>query len=149
MRELVNLVNLVNVVNLVMLAASAKLELCLVDVQRLDAMVKGGRRNAEPRGSPRGPGDTAPALGERGFDDLPFAAWLASRRRGEVAGGSRRTDCAGSHDSSTAKTSLALRITDRSITFCSSRMLPGQSYACNKSSVFLSIERIVLPALEA
>ena len=61
----------------------------------------------------------------------------------------RSTVCAGSHDSSTAKTSLALKMTERSITFCSSRMFPGQAYACNKSSVFFSIERIVLPALDA
>ena len=40
--------------------------------------------------------------------------------------GRGRTDCFGNHDSSTANTSLELRITDRSITFCSSRMLPGQ-----------------------
>src|SRR5271155_3376708 len=32
-----------------------------------------------------------------------------------------------SHNSSTEKTSPELRITDLSITFCSSRMLPGQS----------------------
>ncbi len=32
-----------------------------------------------------------------------------------------------SQDSSTAKTSPVLRITDRSMTFCNSRMLPGQS----------------------
>src|SRR5688572_32313396 len=44
-----------------------------------------------------------------------------------ATGGRSRTDCVGSHDSSTANTSPELRITDRSITFCSSRMLPGQA----------------------
>ena len=51
-RGLVNLGNLVNVVNLVMRWVSAKLELRLVDVQRLDAMVERGWRHAEPRGGP-------------------------------------------------------------------------------------------------
>ena len=49
--RLANLVDLVNVVNLV-IGRSAKLELRFVDVQRLDAMVKRGRWNAEPRGGP-------------------------------------------------------------------------------------------------
>jgi len=65
----VDLADLVNVVNVV-IRGSAKLELCLVDVQRLDAMVEGGRRNAKSRGGSRCPGDTAPALGECGLNHL-------------------------------------------------------------------------------
>ena len=49
-----------------------------------------------------------------------------------------------SHSSSTEKTSVVLRITDLSTMFCSSRMLPGQSYDCSKSRVFLSIDPMFL-----
>src|SRR5712671_2711976 len=45
-----------------------------------------------------------------------------------------------SHISSTENASPELRITDLSITFCNSRILPGQSYDCNRSSVVLSID---------
>ena len=79
--DLVNPENLVNVVNLVSLADLAKLELSLVDVQRSDAMVQRGWGNSELRRSTGWPGDTAPAVGERGLDDLSFATWFASRRR--------------------------------------------------------------------
>src|SRR5260370_42671323 len=41
-------------------------------------------------------------------------------------GGAGREVPLGSHNLSTEKTSVALRITDLSITFCNSRMLPGQ-----------------------
>src|SRR5439155_1402877 len=51
--------------------------------------------------------------------------------------------------SSTEKVSPSHRITARSITFCNSRMLPGQSYAWNRSEVFLFMLRIFLPAFWA
>src|SRR2546426_4589366 len=51
--------------------------------------------------------------------------------------------------SSTEKISPSHRITARSITFCNSRMLPGQSYAWNRSEVFLFMLRIFLPAFWA
>ena len=51
-----------------------------------------------------------------------------------------------SHNSSTEKTSAELRMMDLSITFCNSRILPGQSYDCNRSKVFWSIDRIFCPS---
>src|SRR5580692_9175749 len=47
---------------------------------------------------------------------------------------------------STQNISPSQSTTARSITFCNSRMLPGQSYPWNKSSVFLLTLRIRLPA---
>src|SRR5258708_27882277 len=52
-----------------------------------------------------------------------------------------------SHVSSTAKVSSSLRITARSITFCSSRTLPGHPYAWNAFRNFLSIVLNFFPAL--
>ena len=79
-------------------------------LQRLDAMVKCGWWNSEPRRSPGPPGDTAPARGERRFDDLPFAARArletAPMPQPEVVVEPIALD---SHDSSTANTSPELR----------------------------------------
>src|ERR1700733_2979420 len=50
---------------------------------------------------------------------------------------------------STEKTSSSQKMTDRSITFCSSRTLPGQAYDCSRSKVRFSIVAILLPALRA
>src|SRR5262245_25374783 len=68
---------------------SAKLESCLVDAQRLDAMVERGWRNPKFRGGPRRPGDTPPALGKRRLDHLAFASRLPRARSPEA--GRRRT----------------------------------------------------------
>ena len=54
-----------------------------------------------------------------------------------------------SHLSSTVKISVSHTITDRSITFCNSRMLPGQGYDWSNCRVFLSTFRMLLPALRA
>src|SRR5438128_7217186 len=62
---------------------------------------------------------------------VPIGAWLGSPL---------------SHDSSMAKVSPSHRITARSITFCSSRTFPGQSYACSSSNVCFLIVRMLFPA---
>src|SRR5579864_6327296 len=78
-----NLADVVNVANLKkVVGTSAKLELRLVDTQRLDAMVKRGWWNAKLRSGPRTPGDTAPGCDERRFNELPLASRLALRQRG-------------------------------------------------------------------
>src|SRR5579872_6333450 len=58
-------------------------------------------------------------------------------------------DFRSTHVSSTENVSSSHRITPRSTTFCSSRMLPGQSYAWKSSSVFFLIWLILFPALLA
>src|SRR5579862_2133872 len=49
--------------------------------------------------------------------------------------------CRESQFPSTENVAVSLTITDRSITFCNSRILPGQLYACSKSRLFLSTAR--------
>jgi hypothetical protein len=47
--------------------------------------------------------------------------------------------------SSTENVSCSLTMTDRSITFCNSRILPGQAYDCSRSRLFLSTAVKCLP----
>src|SRR5712671_6235555 len=51
--------------------------------------------------------------------------------------------------SSTVNSSVSDTITDRSITFCSSRTFPGHGYDFRRSSVRLLTRRMVLPAFRA
>src|SRR5258708_31526168 len=51
--------------------------------------------------------------------------------------------------SSTVKVSVSHTIRDRSMTFCSSRMFPGQGYDWSNCRVFLSTLRMFFPALRA
>src|SRR5580704_17507735 len=50
---------------------------------------------------------------------------------------------------STEKVSVSLTMTERSITFCSSRILPGQGYDWSRSRLFLSTALKVFPAFRA
>src|SRR6266404_3079294 len=79
--------------------------------------------------APDGP-DTRPRLSASAASTISRSL-RGSPRTGAGTGSPKaaRGDSLNSHNSSTANTSPELRITDRSITFCSSRMLPGQSYA--------------------
>ena len=82
--NLADLMNMVNPVNLVKLAGSlAKLESRLVDAQCLDAMVKRGWWNTQPRRCPQSSSYAAPRCGERRFDDFPFAVRFALRFGGQ------------------------------------------------------------------
>ena len=81
-RSLVNLADLVNVVNSAKLVeVLAKLELRLINTQRLNAMVKRGGRNAKLRRGSGPPRDAATGCGERRFDNRPFLKGLALRGR--------------------------------------------------------------------
>src|SRR5712671_3792771 len=77
--------------------------------------------------APDGP-DTCPPLSRRAASIISFS-WAASFRDssswlfGSVARGCRKSQL-----SSTEKFSVSHTMTDRSITFCNSRMLPGQEY---------------------
>jgi hypothetical protein len=48
--------------------------------------------------------------------------------------------------SSTDKLCVSQRMTDRSMTFCNSRMFPGQEYDCSRSMACLWTLRILFPA---
>src|SRR5712692_9278200 len=77
--------------------------------------------------APDGP-DTCPPLSRRAASIIPFS-WAASFRDssswlfGSPARGWRKSQL-----SSTEKFSVSHTITDRSMTFCNSRILPGQGY---------------------
>jgi hypothetical protein len=51
--------------------------------------------------------------------------------------------------SSTEKLAVSHTITDHSMTFCNSRMFPGQAYDSSNRRVFLSTVVILLPAFRA
>src|SRR5713226_7558772 len=86
--------------------------------------------------APDGP-DTCPPLSRRAASIISFS-WAASFRGSSgwlfdsVARGRRKSQL-----SSTEKFSVSHTITDRSMMFCNSRMLPGQEYACSRSRLFL------------
>src|SRR5579862_2313629 len=77
--------------------------------------------------APVGP-ETRPALSARAASIISFSCRCSAR----LSPADGPADCGACHlsqVSSTEKVSPSLRMTARSITFCSSRMFPGQSYA--------------------
>src|SRR5258707_15661003 len=77
--------------------------------------------------APDGP-DTRPPLSRRATSIISFS-WAASFRGSSGwLFGSLARGCRESQLSSTEKFSVSHTITDRSMTFCNSRMLPGQGY---------------------
>src|SRR4029077_17271653 len=95
--------------------------------------------------APDGP-YTRPSHARRASSIIAFS-WLA--RVLDNACGLLTAGPADSQLSSTVNSSLSHTITDRSITFCSSRTFPGQGYDCRRSSIPLLTRRIVLPAFRA
>src|SRR2546428_10907574 len=94
------------------------------------------------------PPETAPALSRNASSIISLSRSTRSATSGALVVpdfGSIR----GSHDSSIEKVSPSDRITPRSTTFCSSRMLPGQSYALSCFKVVLDTCRMTLPAFLA
>ena len=86
------------------------------------------------------PPETAPAVPDWTAEALNAAERIAGR----WAADSRQSQL-----SSTDKFSASETMTYRSMTFCSSRMLPGQGYDWSRSRVFLFTLRIFFPALLA
>src|SRR6266481_3547083 len=65
-------------------------------------------------------------------------SWEGSFLRGSsTLPGTVMEGCRESQLSSTEKFSVSHTMTDRSITFCNSRILPGQGYDCSRSRLFL------------
>src|SRR6202040_3349703 len=95
--------------------------------------------------APEGP-DTCPPLSRRAASINSFS-WAASFRDSStwlfdsLSRGDRESQL-----SSTEKFSVSHTITDRSMTFCNSRMLPGQGYDCSSSRLFLFTPRMLFPA---
>src|SRR5260221_13388318 len=77
--------------------------------------------------APDGP-DTWPPLSRRAASINSFSSEASFWDSSAWLFGSLSKDCRESQLSSTEKISVSQTITDRSMTFCNSRMLPGQGY---------------------
>src|SRR5437879_13246816 len=83
--------------------------------------------------APVGP-DTCPPLSRRAASIISFS-WSASfLENSTCAVGSVARGCRVSQLSSTEQVSVSHTLTDRSITFCNSRILPGHGYEIGRAS---------------
>src|SRR5580704_6030026 len=101
--------------------------------------------------APDGP-DTRPWHSRKASSIKAFSSSVRRfKRPGWISGTPGALDKLGRESQlpSTENVSDSLTITDRSITFCNSRMLPGQVYECSRSRLFLSIDVKCLPAFRA
>ena len=123
--NLVDLVNLVNLADLAALQRNLNCVLLMPNALMRWSSVDGGTPSfaAAPELPATRPRHSASAASM--ISRSPRAS--PGRRAGAATRGRGGTGCVDSQAGSTAKTSPELTITDRSITFCSSRMLPGQS----------------------
>src|SRR5215472_484651 len=95
--------------------------------------------------APVGPPTTPPAS-RKAVSIISFSCFISTPVRATVGRETSDRSCL-NHVSSTAKQSESVRMTARSITFCSSRTLPGHSYAWRSFRVLLSIVLNFFPAL--
>src|SRR5262245_38173152 len=91
----------------------------------LDSRVDRGIPSLEA--APDGP-YTRPPLSRKAASMISFSLAAGFRASSREVVGSLARGCRESQLSSTEKFSVSHRITDRSMMFCSSRMLPGQGY---------------------
>src|SRR5258708_35499202 len=87
--------------------------------------------------APDGP-NTRPWLSRRASSIISFSLAASFCERYSSPPDCTSPGCCGNQLSSTENSSVSLTITDRSMTFCNSRMLPGQGYDSSNWSVFLS-----------
>src|SRR5580698_241215 len=78
-------------------------------------------------------------------DRLKRLGWID----GSLFGAGRDEGLRESQLSSTENVCVSLTITDRSTTFCNSRILPGQAYASSRPMLFLSTTVKCLPVFRA
>src|SRR5438552_6429354 len=101
--------------------------------------------------APDGP-DTRPPHSRKAASIRAFSSSARRfKRPGWISGTLGALDklCRESQLPSTENVSVSLTMTDRSITFCNSRILPGQVYACSRSRLLLSTAVKRLPAFQA
>jgi len=123
-------------------------EPALVDPERPDLRLEGRGGKSEPLRGAQRPGDATAGVGQRGLDGAPLVR-RARPVNDRLAAPAPSDDRRPSQLSSTVTVSRSQTMTDRSITFCSSRTLPGQSYDVSRSSVSRAMLRICLPAFFA
>src|SRR5579862_1144720 len=107
----------------------------------LDSRVEAGTPScaAAPDGPEMRPPVDANAVSMTSFSSA--SDFLANPLAGREAVGSTEI-----HLGSTENGPASYTMTDRSITFCSSRMFPGQEYDCKSSRVLFSMVPIFFPA---
>ena len=111
-------------------ASSASFEMMFVDLERLDLRFQSSRRNPQLHCRSRRSGHASLGFGQSGLDHLSFLeAWASSRASDSLREVRTRP---GEPTLVDEKISVSQRMTDRSITFCNSRMLPGQGYALHQ-----------------
>src|ERR1700747_1701900 len=98
--------------------------------------------------APDGP-YTRPPLSRKAASMISFSLAAGFRDNSTGLFGSLARGCRESQLSSTEKFSVSHTITDRSMTFCNSRMFPGQGYDSSDRRVFLSTVVMLLPAFRA
>src|ERR1700683_1427661 len=98
--------------------------------------------------APDGP-KTRPWHSRRAASMISFSCAATFSERSSWLCGLPFDGCWDSQLSSTEKFSVSHTMTDRSITFCNSRMFPGQGYDSSNRRVFLSTVVILLPAFRA
>jgi len=99
--------------------------LLILSDRNFDSTVDRGRRALRPRRMVRTPVQQPVASVFNSQSDFPQK--LAAREKEMIESVLRESE-AGSQVSSTERFSVSHMMTDRSITFCNSRMLPGQGY---------------------
>src|SRR5262245_31560805 len=119
-----------------------KRRLSILRLLIFDSSVDAGtpRRPAAPNGP-----DTRPWLSVSAAS-MASISWVASVPVGWGAAGGAPGFRSESHRASIDRVSVSHTITARSMTFCSSRMLPGQSYDCSWANAPRQMSRICFPA---
>src|SRR6266853_4794247 len=108
----------------------------------LDSNVDGGIRSLAA--APVGP-DTIPLVSARAHS-IVVLSWIVSCSASGRPVGFAAAGLLSNQRSSTVSTSVSETMIERSITFCSSRMLPGHEYDCRRSRLFVLTLLIFLPA---
>src|SRR5260370_33345318 len=108
----------------------------------LDSNVDGGIRSLAA--APAGP-DTLPLVSARA-DSMVVRSWIVSCSAGGRPVSFAAAGVLRNQPSSTVRGSVSETMTERSITFGSSRMWPGHEYDCSRSKLFLLTLVIFFPA---
>src|SRR5258708_8417703 len=115
-----------------------------------DRILDSGVERASPNlaAAPDGP-KPRPWLSRKASSITSFSVAASNCEKCSLDPGFVSRGCCDSQLLSTEKFSVSHTITDRSMTFCNSRMLPGQGYDWSNSSVFLLTRFMFLPAFRA
>src|SRR6266403_2219337 len=124
-------------------------EATLGNLQRPDFRLQSGSRDTELGSRTGGSIHPPSAIAQGSLNDLSLSLAAGFRASSSWVFGLLARGCRENQLSSTEKFSVSHTITDRSMTFCNSRMFPGQGYDPSNWRVFLSTLVMFLPAVRA